>query len=337
MGKRLLSVLALLGMFAGIGDAASLPGVRLISASTRYEKSRLDFSSVRSIPGGVAFPGVAKPENRETITAIDYLPKRADGQRLRLKLTDRHGNNHDVFPKIFDWQLGPIVKYADDAEHDSLVSYKGIGREEVAGKQVRGFKFAYHPAVSGELLGMRLWHADFLLFRPELRRLDAARVDLPTDETTGNYILGAGEEAPNVAANRKRLAALQEVMAKKDVKWRSYVITDKDRPVSFGLEDGKLVLKGTPVWWFFSKGDLDKPVPHEEFSKAITAVIEEHGGINPQVYDSLVTTMQYSALFRHIKTDAPVVWAAFAKDINDRKLGMAADTPTLIEVAQTIP
>jgi hypothetical protein len=209
----------------------------------------------------------------------------------------------------------------------------------VGGKIVGGYKFRYHAAITGQLLGLRLWHADFLLFAPYEKSLDAARVDLPTDDLTGNYILGRGEKKPKVFDNRIRLAALQTVMAEKrrSVKWDTYVITDKDRPVSFAVEGGKLVLKGTPIWWFYSSDRLGGVVPHLKFSQAITAVIEENGGINPPVYSALVKTMRYSALFRHIKSERPQVWAAFAKDVHSRNLGMPADTPGLVELLGPLP
>src|SRR5262245_2023557 len=103
MMKRLLTVVAFLGVLGGIASAARLPGLKMHSAARPSLDLKLDFTKPGSIPGGVAFPGVAKPENGETITAIDYLPAGVDGQRLRIKVTDAKGNNHQVFPKIYDW------------------------------------------------------------------------------------------------------------------------------------------------------------------------------------------------------------------------------------------
>ncbi|MBN9521104.1 hypothetical protein J0H58_21725 [bacterium] len=325
MAKRFLSLIALVGVFAGVGAAANLPGLRLHSANGPALTIKFTPTLRAGIPGGVAFPGVAESADGETITGIEYIPGNEDGQRLRLTLSDRNGEARQVSPKLYDWQLGPIARYADDAEHDSLVTYRGI-------EPKKGFKFQYHSAIQGNLLGMRLWHADFLLFMPQLAILDAGRVDLPTDETTGEYIFGAGESVPDVAANRKRWLAVSDVL-QNHRGWESYVICDKGRKVEFGLNRGAFTISGYPVWWFFSTApDGMGVVSHDRTTQAVTAVMEEHGGVNPAVYGATVVTMRYSALFRRAKQDAPAAWTRFVADVTARRLGKPADTPGLVEL-----
>jgi hypothetical protein len=74
--------------------------------------------------------------------------------------------------------------------------------------------------------------------------------------------------------------------------------------------------------------NLIQPLP--ELSKTISATIPKLNGINPLVYDSLLTTMRYAALFRHVKQQDPVGFTRFVESLQAVKLVPDVETPSVM-------
>ena len=190
----------------------------------------------------IAFGAVAEPDNGLRFVAMAYDPSTADGARLVVTLADAGGRPVKVRAPLYDWQLVPVARFAaDDLQTCFTLAGELKDREGAKARRARGERImGYHPAFEHTLLGLRLMQADLLVLFPEA-------CDLPKRD--GQYLFGRGETAPDVQANRKALTRAQAVAERLEGgPFRSYVIGDLDRTVTFRAEKGELVLTGTPVW-----------------------------------------------------------------------------------------
>ncbi|MHB8765900.1 MAG: hypothetical protein ACYDA8_16415 [Deferrisomatales bacterium] len=67
-----------------------------------------------------------------------------------------------------------------------------------------------------------------------------------------------------------------------------------------------------------------------QHSRRLSDAIRENGGINPAVYDALVTTMRYTALFRHAKAASPEAYARFVASLDGVVVTPPVRTPTVL-------
>ena len=102
----------------------------------------------------------------------------------------------------------------------------------------------YHPAFANTLLGLRLFQLDMLI-------MDNSAVDLPKKDD--EYILGAGETAPDIMANEAAsdafLRAIEPLQDESGMIFRSYVICDYEQMIAFSPHEGVLELTGTPFFY----------------------------------------------------------------------------------------
>jgi hypothetical protein len=199
--------------------------------------------------GGVAFDGVAAPAGNLVVNSLslDYLPDRADGARLRVTI-----NNKTLSSRIYDWQLVPTAKFADSPYY-SAVTLFGKLHDGALERKIRDSGqdiINYHPALENTLLGLRLFQFDVL-------HLDLACTDLPKQR--GDYILGAGETAPDLRANGLGWSSYMNHVASGESRFRSrfrsYLICDHGRDIRFAADNGALTLSGDPFfycWWLKS-------------------------------------------------------------------------------------
>jgi hypothetical protein len=184
---------------------------------------------------GVAFGGVAAPG--PTLSPgrirVAYDRSRPDGQRLVVTVGGA------AYPQTLpDWILAPVARYADSA-HNACVSLFG---EQSTGEH---FDIVYHEAFRNRLLGLRLLHADVLLFDlNETWRLP---------RLAGQAVLGLGEAEP---ASIDRPSAVRIHDALRRASYRSWLLTDSGERIQVDLAGGELRFTGSP-YYFFWTSDLD--------------------------------------------------------------------------------
>ena len=293
--------------------------------------------------GGVAFSGVAIPDSAVGARTISlhYNSASRDGSRLQV-LTDTGTAVADV-P---DWMLIPIARFAD-SEFDACVSLFGPNTSDVA------YDIVYHKSFQNTLLGMRLLHADMILFNLE----ETWR--LP--QFGGVTVLGFGESAParlDDASARIIDAALAGGT------FQSWVMTDQNEEVVYALKDGHLVLTGDPYYYFWRSNAEEVELKQRELASQALQLrqagrIEEHNRIveqinamiptvtevttltlgvknargalrrfNAPVYDAATSTMRYSAFFRYVKKQNQKGWRAFVQETASVAIKPDVVTPT---------
>jgi hypothetical protein len=194
--------------------------------------------------GGVSFDQLALPLTNTSIKSmqINYNGNAVDGSRLKLVI-----NNKPVRVNLPDWMLVPIAKYADSPYYSCFTLF-GKLKDKTLEKQVtakKGRVMNYHPSFENTLIGMRLGYMDMLIVYPFAN-------DLPKN-SNGNYILGKGEIQPNTEANNNGAYFLSQhfagVQNKYNLTFRSYVISDYTRKITFDIIKDSLVINGTPYYY----------------------------------------------------------------------------------------
>lgn len=192
--------------------------------------------------GGVAFGSVAKGAGGLQVVALAYDANRPDGQRLLVTVADAAGKRQAVTAAIYDWQLVPIARFAKGDQYSCFTLFGKLKdpRETARHRAAGHYIMNYHPALAETLLGLRIFQADILLLYP-----DAG--DLPKEK--GAYVLGEGEAAPDVVANRTSLRNVRRRMQQlPGGPFQSYVICDVGAEITFSAADGRLVMTGWPIW-----------------------------------------------------------------------------------------
>jgi hypothetical protein len=204
--------------------------------------------------GGVAFSGVVELPESVTIKGIRYVPDQDDGERLRLMIGKRDQQDAEVIVPLHDWQLIPLVKFADSDSHSCVTLF---GEPEnpaddavLETQRAGGFLAGYHPAFNDTLLGLRLLQADMLILDP---LDDSLACDLFKEQ--GEYVLGAGEHAPDLEQNRERHQAVREWLEQQDPGFDSYLICDHGVKLRADVENGRLTIDGAPYWYCWRHTD----------------------------------------------------------------------------------
>jgi hypothetical protein len=201
--------------------------------------------------GGVAFDSVAKPADGVTVNSLklSYSPTKPDGERLSMTV-----NGQAVSVPIYDWQLVPIAKFANSPFYSCFTLFGELkNSEEQAAAVNRGARILnYHPEFANTLLGLRLFQLDNLI-------INKHSYDLPKDPT--GYVLGAGESPPNIEANQqgwKAFESYSEDNIELFKNGQAYVISDRDREVTFNLQDNSLNLFGEPSYYFWKSDRMTR-------------------------------------------------------------------------------
>jgi hypothetical protein len=217
-------------------------GVAPPQTQPTLEQSLRSFSFLNGV-GGVAFGGTAVASTTLKVTNLTYLPDAPDGQRLRVTLATGGAEAKDVTAAIYDWQLLPIAAFADSTNYTCFTLFGHlVDRKSEQEHRRQGHDILnYHPALADSLLGLRMMQADILMLYPEA-------CDLPKED--GRYLLGAGEKAPEVDANRQRQSRLRTFLdSLPGGPFQSYVICDDQQVVRIGVAQGALTLTGNPYWY----------------------------------------------------------------------------------------
>ena len=196
--------------------------------------------------GGLAFGAVAQPTDTSLIVRdIQYASDASDGQRLHVWVSSA-GAVQEVVAPIPDWELIPTARFASGAQ-EAVFTLFGTTKDAAETDSIRaqGYDILnYHPSFRDTLLGLRLFQADVLI-------LAQASANLP--KYSAQYLLGLGENAPDVSANEQALLDLDATLFDSSGKqpFQSYLITDYQQSVTFQASNGQLTLDGYPYWYFW--------------------------------------------------------------------------------------
>lgn len=215
-----------------------------LSDTTRLNVVLVDLKKLRKL-GGVAFEGTAVPERAEVHGEIrlEYDPTRADGKRLVVFF----GDEEVATRPLFDWALVPIAKFAQSSVAHCVTLFGELKDSRRTRKifDEHGKVISLHPALEDCLLGWRLWQLDILI-------LGTNNIELP--KLHGECLLGAGESEPDPRDGLGACLALEifnQRFTDEEKAFRSYVVSDYQRPVRFSVHKGILQFTGTPGWRFW--------------------------------------------------------------------------------------
>ncbi|MDR3266741.1 MAG: hypothetical protein LBT24_04130 [Tannerella sp.] len=183
--------------------------------------------------GGVSFEAVAVPATGLTNQniALDY-----EGGNLLVKIGDKV-----FYPKLSEWQLIPIVKFADSPYQ---VAFSALG-DTTNNKEAQ---CKYHPAFLNSLLGLRIFQIDLL-------NIPGVLWDLPKDKER-NYILAESENSYIPRKDSVLNVKLYEELIGSGRQFTSFLFTDKYAEIIFDTEGNKLSFSGHPDY-FFTKNNMD--------------------------------------------------------------------------------
>jgi hypothetical protein len=183
------------------------------------------------------------------MVGLRYDAAAVDGRRLVASVRVAGSKPRDARATVPDWILVPTARFAA-TDQDAAFTLFGEVLDAVRGEQVTeagGRLLNYHDAFKNTLLGLRLFQSDVLILYPQ-------SADLPKGD--GRYLLGHGELAPDVIANRSRIRSIQQEFATTGFPFRSYVIGDYQQKVVFAEVNGDLALTGSPYWHCWRVRDL---------------------------------------------------------------------------------
>lgn len=184
--------------------------------------------------GGIAFEQTAKPDPKlagEKIV-LSYDPKRDDKSRLVVTVG---GVNY--YPKLADWMLIPIAKYAD-SEFTAIVS---LMDEE---SKRSGDYIVLHPDLKNTLLGLRLIQGDMLLLDPEDLRHFPSR--------GGRVVMGQGESLPTEPDSLNAASELKPFWQQVTGKAEALLITDEGVDITFSISGGDFNLTGDHYYYLWN-------------------------------------------------------------------------------------
>ncbi|MBT6007312.1 MAG: T9SS type A sorting domain-containing protein, partial [Prolixibacteraceae bacterium] len=193
--------------------------------------------------GGISFENTAVLNEGFQIDKLEILydNSQIDGSRIELTI-----NENKTHVKIFDWQLIPIAKYAN-SEYTACFTYFGDLEDEYCQNIIlnnNGHILNYHPEFANTLVGWRLADMDMLI-------LYDFTTDLPKKDN--NYILGAGEQIPDVDANNTGAFNFYNYFISIEnnlgYTFQSYVISDYSQVIEISTKNDSLKISGYPYYY----------------------------------------------------------------------------------------
>lgn len=118
--------------------------------------------------------------------------------------------------------------------------------------------------------------------------------------------------------------------------WNSYILTDHDRPITFGLRNGSVVFTGNPYYRFTLLDESTQSVAYkEQVSSLFDALWNRLKEYNPAVMTAVENTAHWSAFFRYVKQTKPEQWRRFVDELRAvRSDAPEVYTPTRYELRQ---
>ena len=221
-------------------------------SSVTFSRAPSGFAAFARAVGGVAFIGTAASTDGTSISRLRYDAAAPDGRRLLAEIRRSNGVKETVTVEAYDWILVPLARLvATDATGAVTLfgSLKDSDLQEELVREKNAMIANYHPALENTLLGLRLLQADMMPFEENATDLFKER---------GQYILGAGEVAPNdgdLKANRAAFRKVSQWAEQQPFRHTSYITGDVDNKVTFATQGGKLKLTGEPTWYCWRHDD----------------------------------------------------------------------------------
>lgn len=201
----------------------------------RGRAALLSYRNVSRV-GGVNFEGVVDLGQYQV--DLDYDPTLPDGERAILTL-----NGAEYTIPLYDWQLQPIVAYAD-SPYTAVVSIFGEGPEPETYRYID-----YHPAFEDTHLGLRLLQTDILLMNP-LGFSEAPKQN-------GQAVYMPGESREVAATDREKISDdISSVL--EGAGFRAWVFTDTDVSPKLSLSDGEATVTLEPYFFFWTTELFDR-------------------------------------------------------------------------------
>jgi hypothetical protein len=242
--------------------------------------------------GGISFEKTAIVAQGFQINQlkISYNKLQADGKRMELEI-----NGKSINTNLYDWQLIPIVKYANSNSTACFTYFGELENKALADtiKKYDGHILNYHPDFENTLLGWRLADMDLMM-------MYNFTSDLP--KVNGKYILGKGESVPDTISNNNGGYYFQQylnsVVNDLGHMYQSYIISDYSRNIVIKLQNDSLELSGYPYYYCwrlrkFSPGfDIQKVADSisDSYTLLVKKQLENYPGINVRrlYIDSLI-------------------------------------------------
>lgn len=227
-----------------IGKRKLVKSSPMITASARTISTRTAVKGARifSKVGGIAFIQVAVPADELRGKNISLVFD-DDSQKSFINIEQ---NRYEI--SLSNWMLQPIVEFANDTTNVVVTIY-GQGESPIR----------FHPSFVDKLLGMRLLQADLMLASTRLDTED--RCNLPANEQ-GLLIVADSEYVPDDLEERQVYSerfqgVLYSYMYANKESFDTYIYTDRDETIRFGIDDGKFNITGEP-YYLFVKRDHSK-------------------------------------------------------------------------------
>lgn len=255
-----------------LGSATfSYPPAKALNNPLHLSQGLNSYGFLSSI-GGVAFGQTAKPKGDLALVGLSYDATAADGKRLSATFKDGKGALIQSTANIYDWQLIPIIRYANSGQDSAFTLFGRLADDQAQAvwENDGGAKgqriLNYHPAFIDTLMGMRLFQADILVFMPMAS-------DLPRDN--GKYLLGKGEQPPNLEANTRSFLTIGKIRDTEE--YRSYVVCDYKQEVHFTVspQDNSLLLSGDPHWYFWNDKIQDVELRKQALEETFKGILQD--------------------------------------------------------------
>jgi len=266
-----------------------------------------------------------------------------------------HTGNKIFNPTIYDWQLKPISEYAN-SEYSGVVSLFGEGDN-----RSKYFYIEYHPAFEDTLLGLRLFQSDIMLI--DIEHLST----LPKQD--GQLVIEKGEREPVIKSSNIAVQTIKHMIENSDIQSWVLTDIEYDNKYRQGeisiTNNGALNINVYPYYYFWKSEELTLS---SEFRQEILSAISSRNynkqqelkqklevmrnqlnviplerqiaqvrnnskllfDINPAVYDAVIKTSQYSALFRLVKKNNNSNWVDYIKKIDAVTISQI-ETPSIWE------
>jgi hypothetical protein len=196
-------------------------------ARTIQAKAKVGVYAFHEGTGGVVFESVATPSK-----AIGNSKISLDYENDRFSVTV---NDQKIYPELPDWQLIPMVAFAD-SPYEVLFSPLG---DTIRNREAQCL---YHPAFLNTLAGLRIFQSDLL-------NLPNLLWDLPKD-AEGEYILAKSEKPYTPQINEIIERKLYDDLCGNVKPFSSFILTDKNANIGFDIKNGQILFSGHPYYLF---------------------------------------------------------------------------------------
>ena len=272
--------------------------------------------------GGVLFQEVAIPaESAEGSVRLEYRADQDDGKRLIISIGDTN-----VAAEIYDWQLIPTARFAD-TKYTACMSLFGHPRTQSQYENAL-FQWAYlvefHPVFINTLVGINLFFVDTMFVNENIMRV----TDNLSIVIDGYNDISIDRDKSTSSSRFIDRIISRHSRERTDELSNTYIFTDYGTEIRYEIQDGTLILTGSPSYLFFQLNHhTQTAIPNERLTLLIRQNIDRVKEINPIIYGTAEQTAQWAAFFRMVKEEYPDVWKDFIAQISGVEIEPHVETP----------